>query len=97
MASGMSDDRGKDKSTEVSPMPPPSTVPVPHIGSSSSLDQPPTESLFTAYDPPSHYVAHVEASRSRIDQQEQVAHELPLVKKKDPYEEGKIEAIVVSS
>ena len=71
------------------PPAPPAPAPAPNVGSSCSFNQPSTESLFTPYEPPSHYRAHVEASKARIDQQEQVAHELPQVKKMDPYEEGK--------
>jgi hypothetical protein len=41
------------------------------------------ESLFAPYKPPSHYVAHLAVSGSRVDE---VAYE---VKKMDPYEEGK--------
>lgn len=65
-------------------------APAPSVGSSCSFAQPSqaTESLFTPYEPPSHYVAHIEASKARIDKQEDIAHELPQVKKMDPYEEG---------
>lgn len=95
-----SEDNGEGKSMEVSspsppspppPPSPPSPAPAPNasVGSSYSFNQPSTESLFSPYEPPSHYRAHVEASKARIDQQEHVAHELPQVKKMDPYEEGK--------
>ena len=86
-----SKDKGKGKSTEVSSPSPP--APPPNVDSSCSLNQASTsaQSLFTPYEPPSHYSAHVEAlkARSLADQQEHVARELPQVKKMDPYEEGK--------
>jgi hypothetical protein len=76
----------EDASMEVSgPLCPP---PAPNVGSSCSFAQPSTESLFTPYEPPSHYLAHIEASKARINKQEDIAHELPEVKKMDPYEEG---------
>lgn len=86
-----SEDKSEGNSAEVSPPspPPPAPPPAPNVDSSCSFNQPSTESLFTPYEPPSHYRAHVEASKARIEQQEHVAHELPLVKKMDPYEEGK--------
>ena len=79
-----SEDKGEGRSMEVSP-----PAPAPNVGSSCSFNQPSTESLFQPYEPPSHYKAHVEASKARIDQEEHVAHELSRVKKMDPYEEGK--------
>ena len=81
-----SEDKGEGKSMEMCPPAPPAPPPVPSVGSSCSFNQPSTESLF---EPPSHYRAQVEASKARIDEQEHVAHELPQVKKMDPYEEGK--------
>lgn len=85
------EDKGKGKSTEVSPPSLPAPAPPPNVGSSCSPNQASTstQSLFTPYEPPSHYRAHVEASKARSDQQEHVARELPQVKKIDPYEEGK--------
>ena len=78
---------------EVSPPSPPTPTPAPPLdtGLSHSFNQASTStaSLFTPYEPPSHYRAHVEASNARLDQQEHVADELPHVKKIDPYEEGK--------
>lgn len=66
-----------------------SSAPAPNVGS-SSFTQPSqaTGSLFTPYEPPSHYVAHIEASKRRIDQKGKNAHGLEEVKKMDPYEEG---------
>ena len=91
-----SEDKGKGKSIDISPPPlplplplPPPSAQAPNVGSSCSFGLPPTESLFTPYEPPSHYVAHVEGSKSRIDRSQPVTHELPKVKKMDPYEEGK--------
>lgn len=88
LVNSVTDEKGKEKSMEASPvsMSPPAS---PDVGS-SSLNQPPAESLFTPYEPPSHYVEHMEVSKSRINQQEQVAtiHEVTKVKKMDPYEEG---------
>jgi hypothetical protein len=84
-----SEDKGEGTSTQVSPPSPPASLPAPNVGSSCSFALPSTESLFAPYEPPSHYRAHVEASKARIDEQEHVAHELPQVKKMDPYEEGK--------
>lgn len=91
LVTSTSEDKGKGKSTEVSNPSPPTPPPAPNVGSSSSCSfnqaSTSTASLFTPYEPPSHYRAHVEASKGRIDQ-EHVAHE-PQVKKMDPYEEGK--------
>ena len=90
------EDEGEGTSMEVSRAPPAPQAPpsAPNVvGSSCSSNQPSTESHFTPYEPPSHYRAHVEASRSRL---EHVAHELPQVKKMDPYEEGKQESYYCS-
>jgi hypothetical protein len=83
--------RGEGKSMEVSP-PLPAPPPAPNVGSSCSFNQPSesTGSLFMSLYRP--YEPYVEVSKAMIDQQEDrdVAHELPQVKKMDPYEEGKL-------
>jgi hypothetical protein len=100
LITSMSEDKGK--STEISPPPPnpPAPAPAPNVASSSScsFNQASTsthwQSLFTPYEPPSHYRAHLEASKARLDRQEHVAHEVPQVKM-DPYEEGKYKRLLL--
>ncbi|KAF8805134.1 hypothetical protein BYT27DRAFT_7258250 [Phlegmacium glaucopus] len=94
-----SDNTGEGRSMEEPPLPPlesPCAAQAPNVDS-SSFDLPPTESLFTPYEPPSHYVAHVESSKSRLNQQEQVSPELLQVKKMDPYEEEEVERALLRS
>jgi hypothetical protein len=72
--------------------------PAPNAASSCSFNQPSTstKSPFTPYEPPNHYSPHAKASQAMIVQQEHDAHELPQVKKMDPYEEGKYEYMLVN-
>ena len=73
---------------------PPAPAPL-NMSSNRSINLPSSNSLFTPYEPPSHYVAHLNASSSKTDQQEQDVHEIPQVKKMDPYEEGEIVAVIL--